>query len=120
MFFGATGDLAYKQISRAAGARAGGRLTCRSSASADPAGNRAARCRARASLEEHGRVDEQAFQQWARRLCYVDGDYNSQDLRFSGAQAPNDSMNAPSAMMARYFNICFPSFLCNCSAHLGC
>ncbi len=78
VFFGATGDLAYKQIFPALQAMiAHGQLNlpiigvAKSGWTVDQL-----RARARASLEEHGGVDEQAFAQLCERLRYVDGDYN--------------------------------------------
>jgi glucose-6-phosphate 1-dehydrogenase len=77
VFFGATGDLAYKQIFPALQslirhgkldvpivgvAKSGWRLE-------------ELRERARRSLEEHGGVDEHAFEQLVARLRYIDGDY---------------------------------------------
>jgi glucose-6-phosphate 1-dehydrogenase len=77
VFFGATGDLAYKQIFPALQslirhgkldvpivgvAKSGWRLDDLQD-------------RARRSLEEHGGVDEQAFAQLVRQLRYIDGDY---------------------------------------------
>src|SRR3989442_687862 len=78
VFFGATGDLAYKQIFPALQALVrSGELEVpiigvgRSGWTTDKLV-----ARARASLEAHGGVDEAAFEKLARRLCYIDGDYN--------------------------------------------
>ncbi len=80
VFFGATGDLAYKKIFPAllamikhgdldvpviGVAKAGWDLDC-------------LKARARDSLEKHGGVDEAAFATLCGLLRYVDGDYNSQ------------------------------------------
>jgi len=77
VFFGATGDLAYKQVFPAlqAMARAGElELPVIGVARQDltPA---AFVERARASVSEHGGLDEQAFATLAARLRYVAGDY---------------------------------------------
>jgi glucose-6-phosphate 1-dehydrogenase len=78
VFFGATGDLAYKKIFPSLQAmikhgdldmpvigvaKAGWKLD-------------QLRARARASLAEHGGVDEAAFAKLSERLRYVDADYN--------------------------------------------
>ena len=79
VFFGATGDLAYKKIFPALQALVrGGRMDVPivgvAKAGYDTAKLRA---RARASIEEHGGgVDEAAFAKLAERLRHVDGDYN--------------------------------------------
>jgi glucose-6-phosphate 1-dehydrogenase len=77
VFFGATGDLAYKQIFPALQALIRrGQLdmpiigVARSGWSLDQL-----RAHARQSVEEHGGVDEAAFAQLAARLRYIDGDY---------------------------------------------
>ncbi len=77
VFFGATGDLAYKQIFPALQDMIRrGHLdvpilgVARSGWSIEQL-----RSRARASLEEHGGVDEAAFAKLSARLRYVGGDY---------------------------------------------
>ncbi len=77
VFFGATGDLAYRKIFPALQALVKrGELHVpiigvgRSAADAD-----ALRARARASLEAHGGVDAQAFETLSSLLQYVKGDY---------------------------------------------
>ena len=79
VFFGATGDLAYKKIFPALQALAGrGRLDIpvvgvgRSGWTADQLVERA-----RASVSEYGGLDERAFAALASRLRYVDGDYHN-------------------------------------------
>jgi glucose-6-phosphate 1-dehydrogenase len=77
VFFGATGDLAFRQVFPALqslirrnafdGPIVG---VARSASNVD-----ALRERARASLEAHGGVDPQAFQKLSERLRYVNGDY---------------------------------------------
>lgn len=77
VFFGATGDLAYKQIFPALQS-----LTQRGlldmpiiGVAKSGWGVEQLRERARASLVEHGGVDEAAFARLVERLQYVDGDY---------------------------------------------
>jgi glucose-6-phosphate 1-dehydrogenase len=77
VFFGATGDLAYKQIFPALQA-----LVLRGQVDMPIIGVALSgwsldqlRAHARESLEQHGGVDEQAFAQLCARLRYVDGDY---------------------------------------------
>ncbi len=78
VFFGATGDLAYKQIFPALQELIKhGKLDmqvigiARSGWSVEQL-----RQRARDSLEAHGGVDKKAFAKLSRRLQYIDGDYN--------------------------------------------
>jgi glucose-6-phosphate 1-dehydrogenase len=82
VFFGATGDLAYKKIFPALQAMARrGRLDFPVVGVAK-AGWTVARLveRARASLTEHGGgVDEEAFKTLVARLDYIDGDYADAD-----------------------------------------
>jgi glucose-6-phosphate 1-dehydrogenase len=79
VFFGATGDLAYKKIFPALLALSSkGRLDVPVVGVAK-AGWQLPQFieRARASLAEHGGgVDPAAFEKLVQRLCYVDGDYN--------------------------------------------
>jgi glucose-6-phosphate 1-dehydrogenase len=77
VFFGATGDLAYKQIFpalQALVARHGLALPIVGVAKSG-IGVEQLRERARASIAEHGGVDEAAFAKLASALRYVDGDY---------------------------------------------
>jgi glucose-6-phosphate 1-dehydrogenase len=78
VFFGATGDLAFKKIFPALQAMVKrGRLNApvigvaRSAKSVDEL-----RTRARESLEKHGGVDRAAFDKLSRLMHYVRGDYN--------------------------------------------
>jgi glucose-6-phosphate 1-dehydrogenase len=78
VFFGATGDLAYKQIFPALQALVrAGQIDApiigvgRSGWTVDKL-----TARARTSLEAHGGVDEAAFAKLTRLLRYIDGDYN--------------------------------------------
>ena len=78
VFFGATGDLAYKQIFPALQA-----LVRRGQLEAPIVGvgrsgwtRRQLIERARASIKEHAQLDEQAFGKLAALMRYVDGDYS--------------------------------------------
>jgi glucose-6-phosphate 1-dehydrogenase len=78
VFFGATGDLAYKKIFPALQAMLmRGNLdmpvigVAKSGWTVDQL-----RARARESLERHGGLDREAFDKLSRLLRYVDGDYN--------------------------------------------
>jgi glucose-6-phosphate 1-dehydrogenase len=77
VFFGATGDLAYKQVFPALQSLTRhGRLDAPVVGVAKSGwGIEQLRERARRSLEEHGGVDEAAFAQLVERLRYIDGDY---------------------------------------------
>jgi glucose-6-phosphate 1-dehydrogenase len=77
VFFGATGDLAYKQIFPALQSMVQhGTLTVPVIGVAKAGWNLdQLRGRARDSLHEHGKVDEQAFAKLSALLRYVDGDY---------------------------------------------
>ena len=82
VFFGATGDLAYKKLFPALQAMARrGRLDCPVVGVAKNGWTLAQLVeRARASLAEHGGgVDEAAFKTLVGRLGYVDGDYGDGD-----------------------------------------
>jgi glucose-6-phosphate 1-dehydrogenase len=77
VFFGATGDLAYKQIFPALQA-----LVRKGALNMPVVGVAKSgwtveqlRARARDSLEHHGGVDRRAFDELSSRLHYVDGDY---------------------------------------------
>ena len=78
VFFGATGDLAYKKIFPALQA-----MVKRSHLTIPVIGVAKAgwnldqlRARVRDSLENHGGLDPAAFEQLNRQLRYIDGDYN--------------------------------------------
>ena len=77
VFFGATGDLAYKMIFPALQAMAGrGQLDFPVIGVAKAGWNLdQLKARARASLEENGGIDEPAFKRLCDRLRYIDGDY---------------------------------------------
>jgi glucose-6-phosphate 1-dehydrogenase len=77
VFFGATGDLAYRQIFPALQAliKRGQVEMPIIGVSRSATGVDALRSRARESLEAHGGVDPQAFAALSSRLQYVNGDY---------------------------------------------
>ncbi len=81
VFFGATGDLAFKQIFPALQAMIGhGHLNMPIIGVARSAkGLDGLRARAHESLEKHGGVDPRAFAALSARLQYVNGDYSSPD-----------------------------------------
>src|SRR5580700_9011003 len=79
VFFGATGDLAYKQIFPALQA-----LVRRGQLQGPIVGVGRSRWstpqlieRARSSIREHAHLDEEEFSKLAALLRYVDGDYNN-------------------------------------------
>ena len=82
VFFGATGDLAYRQIYPALYALVKADQLDAPIIGVGRSGWKTEQliARARASLEERGKVDETAFKKLARLLNYIDGDYNSPDL----------------------------------------
>ena len=106
VFFGASGDLAYKKIFPALQCLIKrGRLDLPVVGVAKSGWNRDQMIeRARASLSEHGGVDEQAFRQFVARFRYVDGDYNDaatfSQVRemLSGAKRPLHYLAIPPSM----------------------
>src|SRR5277367_635884 len=96
VFFGATGDLAYKKIFPALQSMVKrGHLDVPVIGVAKAGWNLdQLRARAKDSVEKHGGLDAQAFDKLARALRYVDGDYSDsttfQGVRkeLSGAQQP--------------------------------
>src|SRR5579863_9278213 len=78
VFFGATGDLAYKKIFPALQSMAKrGNLDIPIAGVAKAGWNLdQLRARARESVEKHGGLDREAFDRLARQLRYVDGDYH--------------------------------------------
>jgi glucose-6-phosphate 1-dehydrogenase len=108
VFFGATGDLAYKQIFPALQTMAGrGHLTvpvvgvAKAGWTLDQL-----RARARDSVEKHGGLDNAAFTKLMSLLRYVDGDYREaatfQTLRttLGGASSPLHYLAIPPSMFA--------------------
>src|SRR5512140_3916848 len=79
VFFGATGDLAYKQIFPALQAmiRRGHFDTPIIGVARSVDGLDQLRARARESVEQHGGLDRDAFALLSARLQYVNGDYGS-------------------------------------------
>ena len=80
VFFGATGDLAYKQIFPALQAMVRhGRLDVPVIGVAKAGWNLdQLKARARDSVEKHGGMDADAFAKLSARLQYIDGDYRDQ------------------------------------------
>src|SRR6516225_6697908 len=78
VFFGATGDLAYKKIFPALQAMLKrGNLDIPIIGVAKAGWNLdQLRARARESVERHGGLDREAFDRLSRQLRYVDGDYH--------------------------------------------
>ncbi|HVU90080.1 MAG TPA: glucose-6-phosphate dehydrogenase [Pirellulales bacterium] len=78
VFFGATGDLAYKKIFPSLQAMTEHGVLDMPVIGVARAGWNVdqLRDRARASIKEHGRFDESAFAKLSSRMKYVDGDYN--------------------------------------------
>jgi len=106
VFFGATGDLAYKQIFPALQAmiRHGHLDVPIIGVAGRPWTDDQLLEHARQSLTEHGGVDEAAFAKLARQLHYLSGDYNKpetyQRLReaLGGAQHPLHYLAIPPSM----------------------
>jgi glucose-6-phosphate 1-dehydrogenase len=107
VFFGASGDLAYKQIFPALYALAKhGRLDVRVIGVASSQWNiDQLRARAKASIEEHGGIDDRgAFDELMQRLQYIDGDYNDaatfKSLRkeLDGAKRPAHYLAIPPSL----------------------
>src|SRR4051812_26886566 len=106
VFFGATGDLAYKKIFPALQSLVNrGRLEVPIVGVAKSGWTRDQLVeRARASIKEYGRFDEAAFAKLVERLRYVDGDYNDPStfaqLRtaLGDAQRPTHYLAIPPSM----------------------
>ncbi len=96
VFFGATGDLAYKKIFPALQAMIRrGHLDAPIIGVARPGWSLdRLRERARQSLEEHGGVDEAAFGKLSSLLRYVGGDYNDR-ATFDALRTALDGARAP-------------------------
>jgi len=109
VFFGATGDLAYKQIFPALQAMAAcGELDLPVIGVARQEWTREAFVeRARASVSEHGGLQAEAFDKLAERLAYVAGDYQQADtyvaLRraLGAAQRPLHYLAIPPSLFGR-------------------
>jgi glucose-6-phosphate 1-dehydrogenase len=96
VFFGATGDLAYKQIFPALQ-----RLAKRGKLKGPVIGVAKAgwnldqlKARAKDSITNHGGLDEQGFADLMGRLCYVDGDY-ADDATFAQVRKELGSATCP-------------------------
>jgi glucose-6-phosphate 1-dehydrogenase len=102
VFFGASGDLAYKQIFPALYALTKhGRLDSRVIGVASSQwGVEQLRARAKASIEEHGGIDDQpALDELLARLQYIDGDYND-PATFTALRAELDGSQRPAHYLA--------------------
>jgi glucose-6-phosphate 1-dehydrogenase len=102
VFFGATGDLAYKKIFPALQSLSRrGKLECPVIGVAKSGWSRDQFLeRARASLKEHGAgVDEEAFARVTPRLRYVDGDYND-PATFARLRAELEQAQRPAHYLA--------------------
>jgi glucose-6-phosphate 1-dehydrogenase len=101
VFFGATGDLAYKKIFPALQAMARkGRLDFPVVGVAKSGWNLAQLVdRARASVTEYGGEDKAAFARLAERLRYVDGDYNDPQT-FAAVKAELKGTSRPAHYLA--------------------
>jgi glucose-6-phosphate 1-dehydrogenase len=108
VFFGATGDLAYKQIFPALQAmiRHGHLDMPIIGVAGRPWTSDQLRAHARQSLEEHGGVDPAAFEKLCTRMQYLSGDYSKPEtyekLReaLGGAQHPLHYLAIPPSMFA--------------------
>src|SRR6185295_19519953 len=108
VFFGATGDLAYKKIFPALqGMIKRGHLNAPVIGVAKSGWNlQQLRARAKDSLEKHGGLDPAAFEKLCGLLRYVDGDYNDtatfQELHreLGNAQRPAYYLAIPPAAFA--------------------
>jgi len=106
VFFGATGDLAYKKIFPALQSLVRrGRLQGPIVGVSKAGFSREQLIeRARASIIEHGRLDEAAFAKLVERLRYVDGDYNDASTfaqlraELQGARRPAHYLAIPPSM----------------------
>jgi glucose-6-phosphate 1-dehydrogenase len=125
VFFGATGDLAYKKIFPALQA-----LVKRGHLDVPVVGVAKAgwnveqlRARAHDSLEKHGGVDPAAFDKLSRLLRYVDGDYADsttfQAIRkeLKGAQRPAHYLAIPPALFGLVVDQLAKS---TCAVEFGC
>jgi glucose-6-phosphate 1-dehydrogenase len=106
VFFGATGDLAYKKIFPALQSLVNrGRLNVPVVGVAKSGWTRAQLVeRARASISENGHFDEASFAKLEALLRYVDGDYNDEatfqrlETELGGAQRPAHYLAIPPSM----------------------
>jgi glucose-6-phosphate 1-dehydrogenase len=125
VFFGATGDLAYKKIFPALQSMVKrGHLNVPVVGVAKAGWNlEQLRARAHDSLEKHGGVDSAAFQKLSGLLRYVDGDYQDpatfQALRkeLGGAERPAHYLAIPPAMFETVVEQLAKS---GCATECGC
>jgi glucose-6-phosphate 1-dehydrogenase len=101
VFFGATGDLAYKKIfpSLVAMVKRGHLSVPVIGVAKAGWGLEQLRARARDSVEKHGDVDEAAFAKFSTLLRYVDGDYND-PATFQAIRQELDSAERPAHYLA--------------------
>ena len=101
VFFGATGDLAYKKIFPSLHAMVKrGHLNIPVIGVAKAGWNlEQLRARARESVEKHGGIDRSAFDQLCRLLRYVDGDYKD-PATFEGIRHELGSCERPAHYLA--------------------
>ena len=112
VFFGITGDLAYKKIFPAlhAMAKRGTLDVPIIGVAASDWTVEALKQRARDSVKAHGEVDEAAFADMTRRLQYVKGDYRAADTYarlhdcLKGAQHPLHYLAIPPSLFADVVN----------------
>ena len=107
VFFGATGDLAYKKIFPALQSMARrGRLDFPVIGMARSGTREQLVERARASVTEHGGLQPEAFAELEKRLRFVDGDYNDAGTftrlkaELKGASRPAHYLAIPPSMFA--------------------
>ncbi len=101
VFFGATGDLAFRKIFPALHALARRRKLDVPVVGVARSGWDLARFveHARASIEQHGQPDDAAFDALAEKLRYVDGDYNDQ-ATFANLKAVLGDVERPAHYLA--------------------
>ena len=108
VFFGATGDLAFRKIFPALHAMARRHKLDVPVVGVARSGWDLARFveHARASIEQHGQPDDAAFEALAAKLRYVDGDYNDQatfarlKAELGGVERPAHYLAIPPSMFA--------------------
>lgn len=109
VFFGATGDLAYKMIFPALQAMvAHGHLDVPVIGVAKAGWDlEQLKHRARESIEKHSQIDEQAFEKLTSQLRYIDGDYESPDTfeklrnELGNAEHPTHYLAIPPSLFSK-------------------
>jgi glucose-6-phosphate 1-dehydrogenase len=101
VFFGATGDLAFKKIFPALHAMARRGVLDVPVVGVAKSGWDLAKfvAHARSSIEQHGKPDDAAFEVLAAKLRYVDGDYNDQ-ATFANLKAALGDVERPAHYLA--------------------